>query len=290
MDWDDLRFFLALSREGSVSGAGRALGVKHTTVARRIRALEKRLGARLFDRLPTGYAMTQAAENMFEHALAMETLAQTVDREVFGQDAGLAGALKLTASHDVADRLIVPKLRAFTDAYPDIDLQLLTTTGLVDLAVREADIAVRWTAKPPDYLIGREVMRMQHGIYGTARTLRKLSDPVNVILFRSDTDHPPWVTDNFPNARTVLRVNHVTSMAAATKNNIGLSRMPCYIGDSEHGLRRLDVPLKPSDWGVWILSHVDLRATARVRVCREFLLEIIEQQRPLIQGENSKYA
>ena len=101
--------------------------------------------------------MTQAAENMFEQALAMEALAQAVDREVFGQDAELAGPLKLTVSHDLADRLIVPKLRAFTEAYPHIDLHLLTTTGLVDLAVREADIAVRLTAKPPDYLVGREV-------------------------------------------------------------------------------------------------------------------------------------
>ncbi len=289
MNWDDMRVFLALAREGSVSGAGRALGVKHTTVARRIRAFEERLGARLFDRLPDGYAMTQAAENMFEHAVAMEGLAQAVDREVFGQDAELAGPLKLTVVHDLANRVILPKLGAFSEAYPHLDLQLLTTTGLIDLAAREADIAVRLTAKPPNYLVGREVMRLRHGIYGTTRTLRKLADPVRVILFRSDVDHPPWVTENFSNARTVLRVDDVSSMAAATRNHLGLSRMPCYIGDSDAGLRRLDVPLKLSDWGVWILSHVDLRATARVRVCREFLLETIEQQRPLIQGENSRY-
>jgi len=290
MNWDDLRFFLALSREGSVSGAGRTLEVKHTTVARRISAFEERLGTRLFDRLPDGYAMTQAAENMFEHALAMEALAQAVDREVFGQDTELAGLLKLTLAHDVANRLIVPKLRAFTEGYPHIDLLLLTTDELVDLAAREADIAVRLTARPPDYLVGREVMRLQHGIYGTTRTLRKLSDPVDVILFRGDGDRPPWVSQNFPNARTVLRVDDVSLMAAATRNHLGLSRMPCFVGDSEAGLRRLDVPLEPSDWGVWILSHVDLRATARVRVCREFLLEAIEQQRPLIQGEKSRYA
>ncbi len=209
---------------------------------------------------------------------------------MFGQDAELAGSLKLTVAHDLANRLILPKLGDFTEAYPHIDLQLLTTTGLVDLAAREADIAVRLTAKPPDYLVGREVMPMRHGVYGTSRTLRELTDPVRVILFRSDVDHPPWVTENFSNARTVLRVDDVSSMAAATRNHLGLSRMPCFMGDSDAGLRRLDVPLKLSDWGVWILSHVDLRATARVRVCREFLEETIEQQRPLIQGENSRYS
>ena len=289
MNWDDLRFFLALSREGSVSGAGRTLGVKHTTVARRISALEQRLGTRLFDRLPDGYAMTQAAENMFEHALAIEALAQAVDREAFGQDAELAGPLKLAAAHDVADRLIVPELRAFTDAYPHIDLQLLTASELVDLAAREADIAVRLTARPPEYLVGREVIPLRHGIYGTARTWRDLSNLAGVILFRSDTAHPPWVRENFPDARTVLRVDDVSSMAVATRNHLGLSRMPCFIGDSDASLRRLDVALEPSDWGVWILSHVDLRATARVRICREFLTETIEGQRALIQGERSRY-
>ncbi len=290
MNWDDLRFFLALAREGSVSGAGRALGVKHTTVARRIRAFEERLGTRLFNRPSDGYAMTQVAENMFEHALEMEALAQAVDRDAFGHDAELSGPLKLTMAHDVADRLIVPKLRTFTEAYPHIDLQLLTTAGLVDFAAREADIAVRLTAKPPEELVGREVIRLQHGVYGTTRTLRRRTDQVDVIIFRSDDERLPWVTENFPNARTVLRVDDVSSMAAATRNHLGLSRMPCFMGDADAGLRRLDVPLTPSDWGVWILSHVDLRATARVRVCREFLLETIEQQRPLIQGEKSRYA
>ena len=289
MNWDDLRFFLAVSREGSVSGAGRALGVKHTTVARRIGAFESRLGTRLFDRSPDGYAMTQMAENIFERALEMEALAQGVDRQVFGRDAELAGPLKLTAAHDLAVRLILPKLRGFTTAYPHIDLQLLATTGLVDLSAREADIAVRLTAKPPDYLVGREVMRMQHGVYGTTRTLRKLADPVDVILFRGDPEFPAWVTENFRSARTVLRLDDVSSMAAATRNHLGLSRMPCYIGDWDAGLRRLDVPLTPSDWGVWVLSHVDLRATARVRVCREFLVDIIEQQRALIEGQESRY-
>ncbi|MCZ6618708.1 MAG: LysR family transcriptional regulator [Gammaproteobacteria bacterium] len=289
MNWDDLRFFLALSREGSVSGAGKALGVKHTTVARRVQAFEERLGTRLFDRLSSGYAMTQAAENLFEHALAMEMHAQAVDREVLGRDAELAGPLKLTASHEVADRLIMPKLREFSKAYPQIDLQLITTSGLVDFAAREADIALRLTAKPPDYLVGREVMRLQHGIYGTTRSLRKLSDPVNVILWQDETDHPPWVTENFPDARTVLRLDDVSTMAVATRHHLGLSRIPCFIGDSDASLRRLDVSFERSDWGVWILSHVDLRATARVRVCREFLLEAIEQQRLLIQGEMSQY-
>lgn len=289
MNWDDLRYFLALARAGTVSDAGRALGVRHTTVARRVAGLEERLGARLFDRLSTGYAPTQAGEELFKHALAMEASAEAASREVFGQDAELAGPLTVTTSHDVAERLIMPALPAFTAAYPKIALKLFTATGLVDLAAREADIAVRLTAKPPDYLIGREAVRLGHGVYGTERTLAAPGDDPDVILFHSDTDRPPWVGEHFPKARCVLRADDVTTMAAATVRHVGLSRMPCYIGDTEPGLVRLDVPLTPSDWGIWILSHVDLRASARVRVCREFLLATLRKRAPLIRGETSRY-
>lgn len=289
MNWDDLRFFLALAREGSVSGAGRALGVKHTTVARHIQALEDRLDTRLFDRSPDGYAMTQAAENIFNRAVEIEALTQSVDREAFGMDAQLAGPLSLTASKIVSERLIIPRLKTFTSAFPNINLRLVTTTVLTNLAARDADVAVRMTPKPPDYLIGRDVMPLQYGIYGTLKTLKNLSGSVDVILFEGDDEFPIWVTDNFRNPRVVMRTDRVSSMAIATRNHIGVSRMPCFIGDSDTRLRRLDVRLQPSDWRVWILSHVDLRATARVRVCRDFLFEIMEQQRPLIQGENSRY-
>ncbi len=292
MKWDDVRFFLALSREGSVSGAGKALGVNHTTVARRITALEKKLGARLFDRSPDGYEMTQSAENMYNHALQMEETAQAIDREVFGQDAELKGPLKLTVSHDVASRLIVPRLGKFREAYPCIDLELLTTTGLVDLSARQADIAVRLTAKPAEYLIGREVLPLRHGIYGSVDYLKrtqKQKTPAEVVLFRGEGDTPEWVGAHYPDAHVALKVDDVTTMASAVKNHAGIARMPCYIGDTEADVRRIDLELTPSAWGVWVLSHADLRCTARVRVCREFLIESIYRQKPLIMGEQSRY-
>ena len=122
MNWDDLRFFLALAREGTVSGAGRVLEVKHTTVARRVAGFEEQLGSRLFDRMPSGYAMTQAGENLMPHALGIEELVNSANREVFGMDSQLSGPLKLAASYDVFTRLITPKLHEFTDKYPLIEI------------------------------------------------------------------------------------------------------------------------------------------------------------------------
>ena len=290
MNWDDVRFFLALCREGSVSRAGTALGVNHTTVARRISAFEEKLGTRLFDRTRDGYAMTQAAENMYEQAQEMESYAQAIDRAMVGQDAELKGALKLTAPYDFANRVIVPAMPKFRRKYPCIDLELLTTTGLVDLAAREADIAVRLTAKPPEYLVGRKVLPLRHGMYGAPGYLETMPAKPDVILFRSEQTMPEWATQNFPDANVVLRTDNLSTMHAAVAAGLGLARMPCYEADSDPDIRRIDGPLTLSAWGVWILSHVDLRSTARVRVSREFLTEIILEKQSLILGEESKYA
>ena len=289
MNWDDLRFFLALAREGSVSGAGRVLGVKHTTVARRIQALEQHMGTRLFDRSRSGYSMTQAAENLFDDVSQLEEKIQQVDHKASDQDAALAGLLKLTAAHDLANRFIIPEIGNFLDAYPKIELQLLMTTGLIDLAAREADIAIRLTPSPPEYLVGRELMKLRHGIYGTQKASSNRSESTNIILFRGEMTHPAWVTDHFKNPNVVLRVDDVSSMAVATRNGLGISKMPCFIGDTEPSLRRLDVEIEPSTWGIWILNHVDLRATARVRACKDFLEDIFERKRHLIQGDQSLY-
>lgn len=289
MNWDDLRFFLALAREGTVSGAGRSLSVKHTTVARRIAALEKQLGSRLFDRLPSGYGMTQVAENLYQHALSMEEVAQAADREVFGMDTQLSGTLKLTASYDVFTRLITPKLHQFTDQYPKINIELLSSTSLADLSSRQADIALRLSPKPPEYLIGRKILPLNHGIYASAQYLKKKREIEKLILWEHDRDMPEWVNDHYSGAQVVARANEIMTMMEAVKSHMGIARLPCYVADAEPTLRRIDVTLTPSSWGVWVLTHVDLRSTARVRVCKEFLIDIIEQQRNLVQGLASKY-
>jgi DNA-binding transcriptional LysR family regulator len=289
MNWDDLRFFLALAREGTVSGAGRALEVKHTTVARRVAAFEEQLGSRLFDRMPSGYAMTQAGENLMPHALGIEELVNAADREVFGMDAQLSGSLKLAASYDVFTRLITPNLHLFADKYPNIELALVSSTSLVDLGSRQADIALRLSPHPPEYLIGREVVRLSHGVYASEKYLQKNRNQEQLILWANDTKMPEWVVDHFPDARVYARASEIMTMMEAVKNHLGLARMPCYVGDAEPTLRRIDVPLTPSNWGVWVLSHADLRTTSRVRACREFLIEIIEQQKALIEGFNSTY-
>lgn len=289
MNWDDLRFFLALAREGTVSGAGNVLGVKHTTVARRIAVFEDQLGSRLFDRTPSGYTMTQAGENLVSHAIGMEELANTIDRQVFGMDAQLEGTLRIASSYDIFTKLITPNINAFIEKYPAIELEFVASTGLVDLGSRQADIALRISPKPPENLVGRAVAPLGHGIYASEQYLIDRPSCDTLILWGHDKPSPAWVTEHFPDARVLARASEILTMMAIVKNSQGIARMPCYIGDSEPGIKRLDISLDWSGWSMWVLSHVDLRSTARVRVGREFLIDVVEQQRVLIEGRNSDY-
>lgn len=138
-------------------------------------------------------------------------------------------------------------------------------------------------------ICGREVLPMRHGVYGSPDYVEKLNEKVKVVLFRGDPEQPEWVQQHFPGAEIAMRVDDVGTMAPAVANHMGLARMPCYVGDTEHAIRRLDLKITPSTWGIWILSHVDLRSTARVRVAREFLIDVIEKQRDLVLGERSRY-
>lgn len=287
-DWDDLRYFLAVARNGSLSGAAAELGVNHSTVLRRINAYEKMQGVRLFERLATGYELTQAAENIYRYALEIDERTRIIDRELFGRDARLQGRLCITAYHGIA-QFLLPELQGFRDRYPEVDLEMLITTEVRDLAAREADIAVRGTAKPPGHLVGKKVADFHHGIYTSPQYQMRGLPGAEVVLWRDETTLPDWVARHFPDAKVALRVDDVETMQLAVRAALGMARLPCWVADRTPGLLRLNVELEPSNFGLWILLHADLRATARVRACRDFLVEIFSAQRDLIEGKCSAY-
>jgi len=288
MEWDDIKYYLAVMREGSVTQAGKSLGVNHTTVSRRIAAFEKKLNVRLFDRLPSGYIATEAADNIFSHALQMEESALSIDREVSGRDNELRGSLLLTISSSLGNSILFPYLAEFRRRYPFIELQIKSTPNLSNLNSREADIAIRLTPSPPDNLLGKRVCIMGHGIYASKSYLDNLNNikesTVDLVLWGNEQERPVWSKEQFANTRIAVRVDSGSNMLAALKGGLGLARLPSYLAEGEETLMRLPITLTPSSWGLWVLSHPDLRNTARVRVCREFLYEIFEQQRNAIEG------
>jgi len=288
MEWNDIKYYLAVMREGSVTQAGKSLGVNHTTVSRRVAAFEKKLNVRLFDRLPSGYIATEAADNIFSYALWMEESALSIDREISGRESELKGALLLTISSSLVNVILFPYLTEFRRRYPFIELQIKSSPNLSNLNAREADIAIRLTPSPPDNLIGKRICMMGHGIYASKSYLDNLVDlensMVDLVLWSNEQDKPEWSKKPFENTRVAIRVDSGSNMVAAVKGGLGLARLPCYLAEGEETLTRLSITLTPSSWGLWVLSHPDLRDTARVRVCREFLYDIFERQRSIVEG------
>ena len=288
MDWDDVRFFLAVKRNGTVSAAGKALGVNHTTVSRRLAVLEKQLRTRLFDRTPEGYQLTQVGEDMLELAIQMEETANAIDRKAAGRDADLQGKLVVTMPYDVANNLVMPGFGEFLQSYPGIDVELKTTRTLVDLSARDADLAIRLTDTPPDYLVGRKLLPLRHGLYVSPTYWEAQHDNPSLVLFPGD-DRPDWAMRHFPDAPVALRTDNVSTMLAAVEAGLGVARLACFVADVNPNVARLDLELEPSSWGVWSLNHIDLRSTARVRVCRDYLQQQLLDRKALILGETSRY-
>lgn len=290
MKWDDLQHFLAVCRTGSVTAAGRLLSVNHTTVARRIAALEADLGVRLFDRTRDGYGMTQSAEEMYAQAEQVEESVRAIDRRMFGRDAALKGPLKLTAHSEFANAILAPELHRFHTAYPGIDLELLTTNAVLDLSAREADLAVRFARKLSGDLVGKRLITLGVGIYCSTSYLRRLKRESPRVIINRSFKPPSWVRHHFPDARVVIKADDVGTIAAAVRHGAGIGSLPCMVGDADPKLRRIDIEVEYDDVGVWMVNHVDLRTTARVRAAREFIADVVEQSRDRIAGENSRYA
>lgn len=285
-NWDDLRVFLAVARAGSLSGAARTLKVNHSTVFRRIGAFEEAIGVRLFDRLPNGYALTAAGEEMQESALRVEKEIAALDRRVTGQDLRLSGLVRITTVDMLAQGLLPRHLRAFRSAYPGIEIELNVGNATLSLARREADVALRVGNQPPEALVGRRVGRMVFAVYGASAgtpTMPLAQQP----WIGLTAEHAPLVQafDAFlPGVQSAFRVNSVAAAISAAKAGIGLATLPCGIADLEPGLMRV-APLPDSfTLELWLLTHEDLRRTARIHAFLDFMAEALAREVPLLEG------
>lgn len=291
MNWDDLNLVLAICRSGTLSGAARSLDINYTTVFRRINAIEKKLEVRLFDRQPTGYVMTEAGELMKGSAERIDEEVIALSRELLGKDLRLQGTIRITAPEGVALRLLAPHLTSFCTRHPDITLELIATSSPLRLSKREADLAVRVTNKPPDNYIGREVCKFRHGIYASPDYLsnnRDLSLDDHLWVMSEDNFEfsplPSWRKKYHPDARVVFSSNNTIAVVDAAKRGLGVTLLPCILGDREPGLVRIIHAPVELNFSLWILIHPDLRNTARVKALMSFLLSELENEKPAIEG------
>lgn len=281
MDWDDLKVFLALSRRGSARGAAQELGVSNSTITRRLDDMEHKLQAHLFDRTPDGYRMTAAGEQVLPTAEHIEELVMGVERRITGGDQELEGSIRLTLPPAGHLGFLVARLAKFCEQYPGIDLELTSSYDTADLSRREADIAVRLIparAKPPEYLIGRHVGALTASTY-VHRDLLNPDKPEDVshltwIGKRPIDQKEEWLADtDYPQQPVRHAIADIKLIADALRYKMGMAYMPCFMAFGDRDLVRVPGATIVHQSDMWVLTHKDLRLSARLRVLREVIAE-----------------
>ncbi len=288
MDWDDIRYFLAVARKNSIRGGSALLGVNHSTVSRRINAFEQKLDVRLFDRLPTGYSLTSAGEEMLDSAKRIEEEVNTLDRKVLGRDAELSGQIRVTMPAPIVN-LITPDLVQFTTTYPGIDLELLVSYEEFNLSKREADIAIRITNTPPDHLVGRKIIKYTKSVYASKQYLEEYiktgnTDLLNWIGWDTATDDRWIKKSTFPDIAIHHLLPDAMSQLAAIKAGLGITILPCFMCDVESDLQRVPPATVIPAWDIWLLTHKDLRDTTRIKTFMSFMTDAIRRHSNALTG------
>ena len=288
VNWDDLRLFLAVARSGSISSGARQLALQHSTVSRRMRKLEQDLGVRLFDKVPSGYALTAEGESLMQAASRMEREVLSVDGALCGKDLAPSGPLRVSAIDNMATTVLMPMFAGFSREYPEVTLHLMVSNSDVSLAQREADVAIRLTNTPPDTLIGRRVVTVSSAVYGGhayVEALRRSGEEPEWLGVECCTFHRSWTKQERGDRPHHFCVDDTLLTKAALREGLGVSILPCFMGDSDPALIRYSRPRPEWDLGLWILLHPDLRRTARVLAFRDYMTEAIAAQRGLFEGK-----
>ncbi|MDH3624251.1 MAG: LysR family transcriptional regulator [Myxococcales bacterium] len=283
-NWDDVRYFLTLQRQATLAAAGAALKLDPTTVGRRLVKLEEELGARLFDRTPAGYVLTEAGHRLLPRAERIEREALGVERDVAGEDQKLEGVVKLTATEMLTTRFIAPHLRRFRERYPQVQLDLNCTNLDVNLARREADIALRLARPTQEDLIIKRLSFIHLGLYASRDYVDRFGLPKDSLAghqmilfasrrpFRREND---WVEARMDGAHVALRSDSVSAMYAATTAGTGIALLPCLVADHDRQLVRIPVEGGPEPRQIWQAVHKDLRDSARIRAVLDFLGKVL---------------
>ncbi|MGY2047216.1 LysR family transcriptional regulator [Methylobacterium sp. JK268] len=292
LSWDDFRLVKAIADQRGLAPAAARLGINASTAFRRLGQIEAALGTPLFERRRAGYAATPAGEEMVRAAARMEDDVAAFSRKLDGQLLAPSGELRVTTADSLFGYLLAPILARFPDRYPEIRLDLVLSNRPLNLAKRDADVALRATDDPPDTLVGRRLATIAWALYGRVEdgAARPLAERRWISLAHETgaAKVARFVAMRAEPARIVLRVDTVAALVEAVEAGIGIAPLACVVGDRQPGLTRLSEPQPDLATGLWLLTHADLRHAARVRVFLDFVAEEIGRQRPLIEGRGER--
>jgi DNA-binding transcriptional LysR family regulator len=289
-NWDDLRVFLALAREGTLVKTAKTLGVSHPTVSRRVQALEQTIGARLFERLPDRFVPTAAGEELLADTEAMEKAALSINRRSAGLSDTVSGVVRLSAGEAMAV-LVARHLPWLRGRLQQIEFEVVESHTLANLSRREADLLIREQVPELAGIVTRKLCNVAYAIYAArklALTRTAMAALVDLPWAGFDEDHSympgqHWVQKQI-GRRPEIRVNNWLILHEAVRVGSGLAVLPCYLADQDPKLRRVGGVLPEVSTEQWLLVHRDLRALPRVRAVMDALVELFRQHRPHLEG------
>jgi DNA-binding transcriptional LysR family regulator len=294
-DWNDLRYFLELSRQGKLVRAAARLHVDHTTVSRRITALEKQLDVRLFDKSPNGYQLTDAGLRLLPLAEQIETRSNQLYQDIAGKDARLGGTVRVAAPEALGSQVIARHVTAFCREHPDIEIELVAETRRMSLSKREADIAISFSRPESGRLIAWKLCDYRLRLYATRDYLANHA-PITCLEDLSQHGFVSYIEDliempelrffdnTIKHAHVVFRSTNVSAQYNAILDGLGLGLVHCFMAQREN---RLQVVL-PEQISVertyWLVVHEDLRHVARVDAVCKFLTRLLSENSALMMG------
>lgn len=281
MQWDDLHTFLEIARQGSLSGAARALKLTQPTVGRRLAAMEETLGAKLLQRTPDGFVLTPIGESVLQNAERMEQEAHTAERLIFGGDIKMEGDVRVTTVDTLASSFVTPALIALQKEHPDITVELAPATQALSLARREADIAIRMVPFSGSQIVQRKIGAIALNFFASPDYLSDADiNAHRLISVMDDQSHLPeavWIEEQFPTGTIKMRSNSREVIFLAAISGGGIALLPRFRADDDARLVRIQPESPDLKRDIWLGVHSDMRQTPRIRATMDSLIATFEE-------------
>ncbi|QDF99731.1 LysR family transcriptional regulator [Azoarcus sp. DD4] len=286
MQWDDIRYFLELARTGSLSGAARRLGVEHSTVARRVEALERSLGIRLFDRLPKAWSLTPEGETLVTQAGRLDNEALAFSRAALGVSS-LQGTVRVSAPPVLAGHFLAPRLATTRARWQNIDLELIGESRDANLARGEADLAIRMSRPTAPGLAARCIGEMGYGLYAAHGYTRRPREAWEFLGYDDSLVQVPqqrWLAQLAGDRRFVFRSNDLAALLNATRVGLGIAVLPHFLAANDDAVSLVSDPVCPTLRQIWLVMHPDVKRSPRVRLLADLLIDLVSEAQALLSG------
>lgn len=292
VEWDDLRYVLAVARTGSALRAAKLLNVNQTTVLRRLDALEQRLGAPLFERQRSGLVLTMAGTTVASAADRMEQEALGMESALAAQKRTLCGSVRVTTSETLAARVVAPSLKEFRKEHPGVTVELIMSDERLDIARGDADVAVRANSRPEGGgIVARRLPDAPWTVYCSRSYASERGVPENraaipgheIVGMEGRMAQLPgwlWLAASAPDAQIRCRSNSLTNLVFNLKAGLGLGALPTMVGDGEPELMRCFAPPPELHAEMWLIVREEVRTHPHVRAYADFLACYIRERVP----------